>query len=123
MSPGSSWPDSAALFVGVAAAIVLVGALTSERSEYRASLASIEAPRWAAARRDAPHVRQALRRARHPAGAVVAGQRRPLGVRGQLGGNTTRRLEMAGSPPGWDAERILAAKTLLALVLASLVGG
>ena len=30
---------------------------------------------------------------------------------------------MAGNPPGWDSERILASKTLAALGLASVVGG
>ena len=37
--------------------------------------------------------------------------------------NTAKRLDKAGNPPGWDPERILAAKTLAGLGLASLVGG
>ncbi len=37
--------------------------------------------------------------------------------------NMARRLEMAGNPPGWDSERILAWKAIAAIGFASIVGG
>ena len=113
----------AALFLGIAAAIVLAGSIGRERSEISSSLAAIEAiggpipddmrteyDRPFDARVTKPIQHWAARVARTLSGATWAA-------------NTAKRLDKAGNPPGWDPERILATKTLAALGLASLVGG
>ena len=113
----------AALFVGLAAAIVLAGSIGRERSEISSSLAAIEAiggpipddmrneyDRPFDARVTKPVQTWAARAARTLSGA-------------NWSANTAKRLDKAGNPAGWDPERILAAKTLAALLLASVVGG
>lgn len=113
----------AALFAGVAVALVIAGSMAKERSEISASLASIEAisgPLPDDMRRvyDKPFNERVTR----PAQARLANIARTLSGVNWLR-NMTRRLEMAGNPPGWDAERILAWKAIAAIGLASVVGG
>lgn len=113
----------AALFVGVAAVIVIAGSITKERSQVTASLAAIEAisgpvPDDMRRAYDQPFNERVTR----PAQAGLARIARTLtGV--NWARNTQHRLEMAGNPPTWDPERILAAKTLAGIALGALVGG
>lgn len=113
----------AALFVGLAAAIVIAGSIGRERSEISSSLAAIEAiggpiPEDMRSAYDQPFDV----RVRRPAQAWAARVARTL-AGANWSRNTDKRLEKAGNPSEWDPERILAAKTLAALVLASSVGG
>jgi tight adherence protein C len=113
----------AALFMGMVAAIVVAGSIGRERSEISSSLAAIEAiggpvPDDMRAAYDKPFDV----RVRQPAQAWAARASRAV-AGANWSKNTTQRLEKAGNPPGWDSERILASKTLAALLLASIVGG
>lgn len=111
-----------ALFVGVAAAIVIFEAIGRERSQVSSSLATIEAisgPIPDSMRRQYDQPFKA-RVARPVQGWLARVARTLSGV--SWARNTQRRLGMAGSPPRWDVERILAAKTLGAIALGSLVG-
>lgn len=113
----------AILFIGVAGAIVMAGTITRERSEVSASLAAIEAisgPMPAEMRQayDKPF----NERVAQPLKARFARIARTIsGVAWTK--NMNRRLEMAGSPPNWDAERILAWKAIGAIGFAAVVGG
>lgn len=111
------------LFAGATLAIVLAAAIGRERSEIAASLAAVEAisgpvPDDMRRAYDRPFdVRVAK-----PAQAWLARIARTV-TGADWARNTTKRLDMAGNPVGWDAERILAAKALAALVLTGVVGG
>jgi tight adherence protein C len=112
-----------ALFIGIAAAIVLAGSIGRERSEISSSLAAIEAiggpiPEDMRAAYDQPFNARVTKPLNHWAAGVA---RTISGA--TWSANTAKRLEKAGNPAGWDPERILATKTLAALSLASLVGG
>lgn len=113
----------AALFVGLTAIIVLVGSLTRERSQIAASLHAIESisgpvPETMRREYDKPF----NERVTGPAATWLASIARTLSG-ANWARNTAVRLDKAGNPPDWDAERILATKTLAALVLATFVGG
>lgn len=124
MSP-STWllvAGLAALFVGLTAMIVLVGSLTRERSQISASLHTIEAisgsvPEKMRREYDKPF----SERVTGPATGWLASVARTLSG-ANWSTNTAVRLNKAGNPVGWDAERILSAKTLAGLGLATLVG-
>lgn len=113
----------AGLFVGVVAIIVVSGSIMRERSEVSASLAAIEAisgPVTDDMRR--AYDRPFDSRVTKPTGAWLANIARTLaGV--NWAKNTARRLQMAGNPPRWDPDRILAWKTIAGVGLAALVGG
>lgn len=111
------------IFLGIVAVIFVAGSIGRERSQVSSSLAAIEAisgPVPDDMRRvyDKPF----KERFGQPAQASLANAARTL-VGVNWAKTTTRRLEKAGNPPGWDADRILAAKMLGGLVGASVVGG
>ncbi len=113
----------AAVFLGVATAIALAGVLGKEKSEIASSMAAIEAiggplpddmrnayDKPFGTRVGAPFTAWTMDKAKTLAGANWAK-------------STARRLEMAGNPPNWSADRVLAAKVLTAVAMAALVGG
>jgi tight adherence protein C len=111
------------VFLGMATAIAMAGAIGKERSEVSASLAAIEAisgpvPEDMRRSYDQPFSDRVAR----PSQAWLARVARTISG-ANWGQNASKRLAMAGSPPGWDAERILAAKSLAGLVFASVVAG
>ena len=112
-----------ALFAGTVVAIVIAGSIGKERSEISSSLAAIEAisgpiPDDMRQVYDKPFNERVTK----PVSAWFANIARTLsGV--NWSGKTSRRLEMAGNPPGWDAERILAWKAIAGIGFASVVGG
>jgi tight adherence protein C len=111
-----------AIFVGITATIVISGAIGRERAQISASLEAIEAisgpiPDEMRRAYDKPFDERVGR----PALARFAAIGRTLSGANWVQ-NATKRLDKAGNPPGWDAERILAAKTLAALALAAVVG-
>ena len=109
-----------ALFVGIAAAIVVAGSIGRERSEISSSLAAIEAiggpiPEDMRAAYDKPFNARVTR----PIQLWAARVARTLS--GQPGRRTRPNdSRRPATPAGWDPERILATKTLAALGLASL---
>lgn len=107
----------AALFMGVALAIALAGALGRERSQVSGSLAAIEAisgPVPGDMRRQLDQPFNV--RVTSPFRASLARLGRRL-TGAEWNANAVRRLDRAGNPVGWDAERLLAAKAGLALTL------
>ncbi len=113
----------AALFAGVVVTVVVAGSMMKERSEISASMANIEAisgpvPDDMRQVYDKPF----SERVTQPTQAWLANLARTIsGVNWSR--NMARRLEMAGNPPGWDSERILAWKAIAAIGFASIVGG
>ena len=113
----------AAVFLGVAAAIALAGAIGKERSEINSSMAAIEAiggplPDDMRNTYDKPFGT----RVGGPAQLWVMDKARTLaGV--NWAKNTTRRLEMAGNPPNWSVDRVLTAKVLCAIALGAVTAG
>lgn len=111
------------LFLGVAALITIGGTITRERSQVSASLATIEAisgpvPEDMRREYDQPFDQRVVRPLQQWAARIA---RTLSGA--SWAKHTAARLDRAGNPPRWDAERVLATKTLAALVLASVVGG
>lgn len=112
----------AALFAGLAFTIVLAGAIGRERAQISASLEYIETisgPVPDDMRR--AYDKSFDERVTRPAMVRLAGIARTISG-ADWTRNATKRLDKAGNPPGWDAERILAMKTLAAIGLASIVG-
>lgn len=113
----------AAIFLGLATAIVVAGSIGRERSEISSSLAAIEAiggpvPDDMRVEYDKPFDARVTK----PVQAWAARVARTLaGANWSI--NTAKRLDKAGNPIGWDPERILAAKTMAALGFASVLGG
>ena len=106
-----------AVFVAITIALATIGALTSERAAVNRSLAAVEAINTAPA-----SMRRELDR---PFGERVVGP--TMGRLTRIGRRFTpteradairRKLELAGSPPGWDVDRVLAFKVIGVLVLA-----
>ena len=100
-----------ALFVAVALALSIVGAITTERAAVNRSLAAVEAIQAAP-----PSMREELDQ---PFGDRVLtpamGRLTGIGRRFTPADRTDRirrRLELAGNPTGWDVDRILAFKAL-----------
>jgi tight adherence protein C len=111
------------LFAGLAVAISMAGIIGKERSQVSASLEAIEAisgpiPEDMRSAYDQPFADRVGR----PAQRRLARIGRTLSG-SQWATTTNRRIEMAGSPPGWDAERILASKTMVALLAATVAAG
>ncbi len=112
-----------ALFGGLALTIVLAGSMMKERSEISASLAAIESISGPVP----DDMRQVYdksfnERVVGPTQAWLAHFARTLSG-SNWAAKTNRRLEAAGNPPGWDAERILAWKAIGAVAFAGVVGG
>jgi tight adherence protein C len=114
----SSWAllgGLALIFLGVATVILMAGVIGRERSQVSASMAAIEAisgpvPDSMRSQYDQPFNTRVTK----PAQAWFANAARTVaGV--NWAKNTSRRLDMAGNPPTWDAERILAAKAVSAI--------
>lgn len=109
----------ALVFLGVATIILMTGIIGKERSQVSASLATIEAisgpvPDDMRSQYDQPfNVRVTKPTQRF----LAEGARSISGA--NWAKNTARRLDMAGNPPLWDAERILAAKAVSGLGFAA----
>ena len=104
-----------ALFVGIVLALATVGVLTADRQQVSRSLAAIDAI-------SAPH-REARPELDRPFADRVLGPGMSrfvtLGRRLTPADRVTRlrrRLDLAGNPPAWDVDRILAMKAVLGLV-------
>lgn len=103
------------IFVAVVLVLGTIGVITAEREQVSRSLASLRSitglPADMRAELDRPFDERVLGPVR--ARFVALGRRlTPAGRTEKLG----QRLEAAGSPAGWDVERVLAAKVLLAVV-------
>lgn len=112
-----------ALFIGLASAIVLAGSIGRERAEISSSLATIESiggpiPDGMRTAYDRPFDERVAK----PVQAWAARAARTISG-ANWAPTTSNRLDKAGNPSGWDADRILATKTLGGLGLASVVGG
>jgi tight adherence protein C len=112
-----------ALFLGVAGAIVLAGSIGRERSQISASLQAIEAisgpiPDGMKQVYDKPFGE----RVTQPVLAWFARVARTISGANWVS-NANKRIEKAGNPPGWDAERILALKAIAAVAFAGILGG
>lgn len=110
----------ALVFVGIVTVIVMAGIIGKERSQVSASMAAIEAisgpvPDDMRSQYDQPFNTRVTK----PTQAWLANGSRTL-AGANWAKNTARRLDMAGNPSSWDAERILAAKAVAAIVLGGL---
>ncbi|MGB7982001.1 MAG: type II secretion system F family protein [Candidatus Nanopelagicales bacterium] len=108
------------LFLGLATVILMAGIIGKERSQVSASMAAIESisgpvPADMRAKYDQPF----NARVTQPVQAWLANAARTV-AGGNWAKNTTKRLDMAGNPARWDAERILAAKAVVAVVFGGL---
>jgi tight adherence protein C len=111
------------IFAGVLAVIVYAGTILREKSEVAASLSAIESisgplPEEMRRAYDEPFRQRVVT----PGQAWLARVARTVSG-ANWAGSTSRRLEMIGNPPDWDSERVLASKSLAALVTAVLVTG
>ncbi len=113
----------ATVFLGLSTTLLMAGILGRERSQISSSLAAIEAISGPVPDDMRAQYDQSFKeRVGLPAQAKLAGIARTLSG-ANWSKNTTRRLDMAGNPPNWDAERILAAKTLTSISLGAIAGG
>ena len=111
------------IFLGVVTVILMAGIIGKERSQVSASMAAIEAisgpvPADMRSQYDQPF----NTRVTGPTQAWLANAARTV-AGANWARSTARRLDMAGNPARWDAERILAAKSVGAIVLGSLAAG
>lgn len=109
------------LFVGLTVLLVTVGTMARERSQVSASLAAIESisgPMPTAMREayDQPF----HERVTEPTLNWLTKTARKV-VGADWPAKTRRRLDMAGAPEGWDADRMLAVKAMAALLLGVLM--
>lgn len=110
----------AAIFLGIATVILMAGVIGKERSQVSASMAAIEAisgpvPDSMRSQYDQPFNARVTK----PIQSWLANAARTVaGV--NWAKNTNRRLDMAGNPTSWDAERMLAAKAVSAVVAGGL---
>jgi tight adherence protein C len=100
-----------AIFLAITIALATVGSLTAERQQVGRSLAAVEALRAAPAgmrqELDAPFADRVL--------APFLGRLTRLGRRFTPADRTARirrKLDLAGNPPRWDVDRVLALKML-----------
>ncbi len=107
------------VFLAIAIGLSTIGALTSERAAVNRSLAAVDAINSAPT-----SMRRELDR---PFGERVLGPTMTrftsVGRRftpDERSGAIRRKLELAGSPPGWDVDRVLAFKVIGLLALAML---
>lgn len=111
----------ALLFGGAAVAIATAGVIGRERSQVSAAMASIEAitgPIPADMRRayDQPFNTRVTR----PFVSRLASLTRTV-AGANWATNTAKRLDMAGNPPTWDSDRVLAAKAVCAAGFAAVM--
>ena len=103
-----------ALFVGILVALSTVGAVTAERRQVGRSLAAVEAldssPRSSRQELELPFSERVLGPTVER--LVALGRRLTPDDRVQ---RIRRRLDLAGNPPGWDVDRVLAFKALFGL--------
>jgi tight adherence protein C len=98
------------IFVAITVVLATVGVFTSERSQVSRSMVALQ-------RMDTPNDMQAEldlsfeERVLIPARARMLKLGRRLTPQGQID-KMNRRLESAGSPPGWDVNRVLSIKAL-----------
>src|SRR5262245_1557833 len=103
----------AAIFLAIALLLSTTGAITAERQQVHRSLAAVQALQTSTAQ---PQLRQELAR---PFGERVVGPTmvrltsigRHLTPTGQIA-RIRHSLELAGNPPDWDVDRIVAFKVL-----------
>lgn len=110
----------ALVFLGIITVIVMAGIIGKERSQVSASMAAIEAisgpvPDEMRSKYDQPFNTRVTK----PTQAWLAKGARTL-AGANWAKNTARRLDMAGNPSSWDAERILAAKAVAAIGIGGL---
>ena len=104
----------ASIFIAITVVLATVGVLTAERTQVSRSMAALK-------RMDAPADMQAEldrsfeERVLVPARARMLGLGQRLTPQGQLD-KMGRRLESAGSPAGWDVNRVVSVKVLAAAV-------
>lgn len=109
------------IFLAIALAVTTMGAMRSERVALARSLSAVDAISSMLATGAAVEVEVPFRdRVLRP----VLGQSAALGRRltpSVQAARLARRLELAGSPPGWDVDRILALR-ILAIVMLPMAG-
>ena len=101
----------AAIFLAIVLLLTTIGAITSERQAVNRSLAAVRAMDTAPDRMKAELDRPFGERVVSP----TMGRLTNLGRRFTAGEQTDRikhRLELAGNPPGWDVDRVIAFKVL-----------
>ncbi len=99
------------IFLAVALALATVGAITSERQQVSRSLAAVQAIRAAPQSMQDELNRPFLERVVTP----MLGRFTRMGRRLTAGDQVARirhRLELAGNPPQWDVDRVIAFKML-----------
>ncbi len=111
----------AAVFVGVFALLATVGGFTNERRQVGRSLAAVEAIRGAPADMQRDLDQPFSERVLAPLLRGMTQSGRKLSSAGREA-NIQHRLDLAGSPPGWNVDRIIAFK-FLGLVGGALLGG
>lgn len=122
----ATWTLAAGLalvFLGIAIVILMAGIIGKERSQVSASMAAIEAiggpiPEGMRAEYDKPFNTRVTK----PTQSWLANAARTLSG-SNWAKNTAHRLDMAGNPPRWDAERILAAKSVAGISFGAIAGG
>jgi len=106
-----------ALFVAITIALATIGSLTSDRAAVNRSLAAVEAINAAPESMRRELDRPFSERVVSPSMARFTEIGRRV-TPAERSGTIRRRLELAGSPPGWDVDRVLAFKVIGVLVLA-----
>jgi tight adherence protein C len=111
------------LFLGVAMAISMAGAIGRERSQVSGSLAAIDAISGPVPEDMRRQLDQPFReRVTTPVQRNLTGLGRRL-TGAEWNAGAVRRLDRAGNPVGWDPERLLAAKAGLAIALGLATSG
>ena len=110
----------AAIFVAVVIVLATIGVLTSERAQVGRSMAALQAIRTAPSSMRAELDRPFKERVVDPLLVGGSGLGRRLTPTGQVE-RIRKRLQLAGSPAGWDVDRVLAFKVLGALAGVGLV--
>src|SRR5215212_3875162 len=104
----------AAIFCAVVIVLATIGVLTGEREQVGRSLAAVQAFQAAPAKMRSELDRPFRERVLAPLVNNSTGLGRRLTPAGQIE-KLRKRLDAAGSPAGWDVERVLAFKVLGAL--------
>jgi tight adherence protein C len=109
-----------AIFLAITLALATIGAITSERQQVGRSLAAVQALRAAPATMQRELNKPFAERVLVPALARLT----LIGRRFTMGDQVNRiryRLELAGNPPRWDVDRIIAFK-MLGLIVGFVLG-
>src|SRR6478609_3435991 len=104
-----------AVFAGIVLVIVAAGAGVDERAAVGRSLASIEAIQTAPSDMRPANDQSFGDRVVTPAMARLTGYGRKLSGQ-DTSGTIKRKLDLAGSPAGWDSDRVLAFKAIGGLI-------